>query len=197
MNGYVAQINLASQPFGRERAQTVLLGTVCAVLSVSLLIWAYLIVHQHQKAAVLRTRINQERSALTQVQREQSQFENVIGRPKNAGVFSKSVFDNELIARRAVSWTKVFEDLEKVMPADVRLVSLRLPQVVAENDGGTNHIQLDMTVGTQDPRSLLALLNRLQASPLFGATTMLSEQAPSQNDPYFRYRVSVPYAQKF
>jgi type IV pilus assembly protein PilN len=40
-------------------------------------------------------------------------------------------------------------------------------------------------------------LKRLQASPLFGATTMLSEQAPSQNDPSFRYRLSVPYAQKF
>jgi Tfp pilus assembly protein PilN len=197
MNSYVAQINLASQPFGRERAQTALLVTICGVLSVSLLIWIYLIIHTHQRAALLHSRISQERAALAQVQREQNQFENIIGRPKNAGVFSKSVFDNELIARRAVSWTKVFEDLEKLMPGNVRLVSLRLPQVVAESEGGTNHIQLEMTVGTQDPQAYIELLKRLQASPLFGATTMLSEQAPSQNDPSFRYRLSVPYAQKF
>ena len=197
MNSYVSQINLASQPFGRERAQTVLLATVCTALSLSLLVWVFLIAREHRRAALLHTRIQQERRVLAQVQREQSQFENVIARPQNADVFSKSVFDNELIARRAVSWTKVFQDLEKVMPSTVRLVSLRLPQVAAENEGGTNHIQLDMTVGTQDPRSVLELLKHLESSPLFGAYTVLSQQAPSQNDPSFRYRVNVPYAQKF
>ncbi len=196
MNTSVSGINLASQPFGRERAQTALLAAIAGALAILLLVWLALIFKEHRQTAVLHRTIDRDRRELTQVQHEQSRFETVIGRPRNADVFSKSVFDNELISRRAVSWTHVFGDLEKVMPVTMRLVSIRLPQVAAETEG-TNHIQLDMIVGTLDPHSLAQLLKRLEGSTLFGAATVLSQQPPSQNDPSFRYRVSVPYAQKF
>ena len=36
---------------------------------------------------------------------------------------------NELIERKSISWTRIFADLEKVMPYNLRLVSVRLPEV--------------------------------------------------------------------
>jgi len=38
----------------------------------------------------------------------------------------RSLFLNALIDRKAISWTKLFADLEKVVPYNVRLVSVRL-----------------------------------------------------------------------
>jgi type IV pilus assembly protein PilN len=192
-----AGINLASQPFGRERAQTALLAAVCSVLLVSLIVFTALIFKERSQASVLRRTINGERGKLAQISRVQAQFQGIIAKPGNADVFSKSVFYNELIARRAVSWTRVFEDLGKVMPYNVRLVSLRLPQVAAENAGGKNHVQLDMTVGSEQPQAVLELFKRLQSSGLFGAPLIISQDAPTQNEPLFRYRMSVPYVQKF
>jgi hypothetical protein len=100
-----------------------------------------------------------------------------------------------LIGRRAVSWTRVFEDLSKVMPRNVQLISVRLPQVAAENESDRNHVELDMLVGTQQPQSIVTLFKQLGESKLFGAAIMSSQTPPTQNDPLFHYRLSVPYAQ--
>jgi Tfp pilus assembly protein PilN len=190
-------INLASQPFGRERAQIALLAGVCALLSVSLLVLIGLIAKERAQVSTLRRTIRTEQRELNGLDRQQNQFQSVIARPANADVFSKSVFYNELIARRAVSWTRVFEDLGRVMPRSVQLVSLRLPQVVASSDRDKNHIELNMLVGTQQPPAILTLMNNLEASDLFGAVSMQSQQPPTQNDPLFRYTLTVPYVQKF
>ena len=66
-------------------------------------------------------------------------------RPENAEVLERSLFLNTLIDRKAISWTKIFEDLEKVMPYNVRLVSVRLPAV-----DSNNQVLLDMVVGAKD-----------------------------------------------
>jgi Tfp pilus assembly protein PilN len=190
-------INLATQPFGRERARIAMLAGVCAVLSLSLGIFLILIAKERAQVSTLHRTIRIEQQQLAALDRQQNQFQSVIGRPANADVFSKSVFYNELIARRAVSWTRVFEDLGHVMPRTVQLVSLRLPQVVASSDRDKNHIELNMLVGTQQPAAILQLLKNLGSSTLFGATVPQSQQPPTQNDPLFRYTLTVPYVQKF
>ncbi len=190
-------INLASQPFGRERAQIAMLAGVCAVLTLSLCAFVALIMNERSQASTLRRTIRIEQQQLAALDRQQNQFQSVIARPANADVFSKSVFYNELIARRAVSWTRVFEDLGHVMPRNLQLVSLRLPQVIASSDRDKNHLELNMLVGTQQPAAFLTLMNNLQSSSLFGAPVMQSQQPPTQNDPLFRYTLTVPYVQSY
>lgn len=189
-------LNLASQPFRRERAQNAVYAFVCLALTCSLLVLIGLILKERARASYLRREINQERAQLQRSQREQSQFSGVLAKPDNADVFAKSVFLNQLIARRAVSWTHVFKDLETVMPPNMRVVAVRLPQVPNEDVAGVDHVQLDMVVGTDRPDAMIQLLKSLQQSPLFGAAAVVNQQPPTQNDPLYRYRVTVAYAQK-
>lgn len=190
-------INLASQPFGRERAQIAALAGVCAVLSVSLLVFVGLIMKERSQVSTLHRSIRTEQQQLAALDRQQNQFQSIIARPANADVFSKSVFYNELIARRAVSWTRVFEDLGHVLPRNVQLISLRLPQVVGSSERDQNHLELNMLVGTQQPAGILQLLKNFESSEVFGAYSVQSQQPPTQNDPLFRYTLTVPYVQKF
>jgi hypothetical protein len=189
-------INIASQPLRRTRAQNAALALICAGLTFSLLVLITLILHARVQAAGLRRVINSEIAELQRLQREQTQFSAVLAKPENAGVFSTSVFLNEVIARRAVSWTRVFKDLETVMPADMRLMGIRLPQVAAEDSSGANRVQLDMLVGTLRPEAVIDLLKHLQTSSLFGPAEVMVQQPPTQNDALFKYRVTVAYAQK-
>lgn len=192
-----ASINVASQPFRRERAQNAAVALICAVLLCSLLVLISLILHARAQAADLRRVIHSEDAELARLQREDTQFSIVLARPENADVFSTSVFLNELIARRAVSWTRVFKDLATVMPSDMRLVAIRLPQVAAQDTSGANRVQLDMLVGTGRPQAVIDLLKRLQEDPnLFGPAQVIIQQPPTQNDPLYKYRVTVTYAQK-
>jgi Tfp pilus assembly protein PilN len=189
-------MNLASEPFRKERARNASYAAICAVLICSLFTLAGMVLHERAAAADIRKQIEAERVQLQALQRQQAQFSNVLAKPQNADVFSTNVFLNELIARRSVSWTKVFEDLKTVVPGNMRVEVIRLPQLGAQEDGGVNHIQLDMIVGADRPEAVIELLKRLESSSLFGAASVVNQTPPTQNDPLYKYRVMVSYAQK-
>jgi Tfp pilus assembly protein PilN len=190
-------INLASQPFRRERARNLLLAGICGLLFCSLVALSMLILRSRAEASQLRSAIAASRAQLERAHYQQAQFAGVLARPENEDVFSKTVFLNEVIARRAVSWTRVFQDLETVLPENVKLLAIRLPQVGPEDRSGTNRVELTMDVGAETPDAVIGLLKRLSASDLFGPPKVMSQTPPGQNDPLYRYRVMVGYAQKF
>ena len=190
-------LNLASQPFRRERAQNAMLAGACALLLCSLFVLVILIASERKQAAGLRLAINEEQAELAKAQREGAQFSGVLARPENSDIFSHNAFLNELIARRAVSWTVVFRDLENTLPPNMRLSGIRLPQVAAAGADGTDWVQLDMVVETDRPETLIELLKKLASSNLFsGSAQVLGQQPPTQNDPLYKYRVTVTYDQK-
>ena len=191
-----SDINIASQPFRRERAQNAMTAAIAALLAVSLLALTVLILRSRAQAADLRTIIDSQQTELTRIQRSQAQYSTILSRPDNADIFSQSVLLNELIARRAVSWTRVFQDLGTVLPNNMRLLSIRLPQVAAENGTGRNRVQLDMWVGTEQPAAVIQFMKRLASSKLFGDVSVMTQTPPTQNNPLYQYRLSVPYAQQ-
>lgn len=191
-----SDINIASQPFRQERAQNAGLAAAGAVLACSLVLLVSLILHSRAQAGDLRKVIGSQQAQLTRLQRAQAQYSSVLGKPGNADVFAQSVLLNELIARRAVSWTRVFEDLGTVLPSNMRLLSIQLPQVNAENGTGRNRVRLDMWVGTEQPASVIGLLKKLEGSALFGDASVMTQAPPTQNDPLYKYRLTVAYAQQ-
>jgi len=197
MNVFPAtQINIASQPFRRERAQNAMLAAICAALVCSLLVLVVLILHSRAQAADIRAVINSESATVKRLQAAQVRYSSILAQPQNADVFAWSVFLNELIARRGVSWTRVFEDLGTVLPTNMRLVGIRLPQVAAENETGVNRVELDMVVATDQASTITELLKKLAQSSLFGPARVMTETPPTQNDPMYKFRVLVAYAQK-
>jgi hypothetical protein len=145
---------------------------VGALLTLLLIVQVSIILARRSQAASTRVELNRINGQLAKINAEQSNL-------------------NTIIERKAVSWTRIFADLEKVMPPDVRLVSVRLPQVDSQNQ-----VLLDMVVGAKDFKPVLDLLKKLEASPQFGPTTVVNSLPPSQTDPLLKYRMSVSYAQK-
>lgn len=184
-------INLATEPFRRDRP--ILVGSaICAVLLTGLLgVLIFLIMGERDRARETReavAKLDQQLSALTA---EQAKLDGTLRQPVNAEVLQRSVLLNALVERKSISWTRIFTDLEGVMPYNVRLVQVRLPQINSRNE-----VTLDMVVAAQEPQHIFDFLKRLQASPLFGPVTVHTSQPPSQNQPQYQYRVSVDYAQK-
>ncbi len=190
------EINLASQPFRRERAQNAIIAGACLALTCSLVVLVGLFLHERSQAGDLRSVISAQNARLSGLQRQQAQFSGVLARPENADVFATNVFLNELIARRGVSWTRVFSDLGTVLPENMRLLAIRLPQVGVEDSTGTNRVRLDMIVASEKSEAVINLLKKLEESPLFGSAVVVTQTPPSQNDPYYKFRVTVAYAQK-
>jgi hypothetical protein len=184
-------INLASEPFRRDRP--VVVGSAAlAILLVLLLVYqAVTILAERHQASGIRIEIEQQNRRLRAIAAQQAELNATLRKPENAEVLERSVFLNTLIERKGISWTKIFADLEKVMPYNVRLVSVRLPEV-----DSNNKILLDMVVGAKEVPPILELFKRLEGSPQFGITSVQSSAPPSQTDPFYRYHVTVTYAQK-
>ena len=184
-------INVASEPFRRDRPMLVALSAGCIVLALLLIFEIGTIMSQRREAADTRVAIDRVNAQLRVVGNEQSKLDATLRRPENAEVLERSLFLNTLIERKAISWTRIFADLEKVMPYNLRLVSVRLPEVDSQNQ-----VLLDMTVSSKDVGPVLDLLKRMEESPQFGPTSVVNSLPPSQTDPYYRYHVTVSYAQK-
>jgi type IV pilus assembly protein PilN len=184
-------INLASEPFRRDRQVLVGSAVVAVVLALLLGFQCVTIYSERNQATDTRVTIDRLNAQVRTLAAAQSKLNATLNKPENAEVLERSLFLNSLIDRKAISWSKIFADLEKVMPYNVRLVSVRLPEVDSENQ-----VLLDMVVGSKEVQPVLELLKRLEASPQFGPTSVLNSIPPSQTDPYFRYHVSVSYAQK-
>jgi type IV pilus assembly protein PilN len=186
-----APINLASEPFRTDRALTAVSYVLAGLLSVLLVFLITMILNQREQMAGEREELAKLEAQLSKLNSERVKTDATLRKPENAVVFERNVLLNALIARKGISWTRIFSDLEQVMPGNVRLIAVRLPQINIQN-----RVLLDMTVGAQEQAPILDLLKRLESSPVFGATTVHTFQPPSQNEPLYRYRVSVSYAQK-
>jgi Tfp pilus assembly protein PilN len=184
-------INLSSEPFRRDRPMLAAY-TACAVALTGLLVvLIFLIVSERHRAHDARESVAKVTEQLRVITADQAKIDVFLRQPPNAEVLQRSVLLNGLIDRKSISWTRIFSDLEGVLPYDIRLISVRLPQITSQNE-----VVLDMIVGAKEPGSLQPFLKNLEDSSRFGTLYGHSLLPPAQNDPYYRYRITVNYAQK-
>ena len=121
-------INLASQPFRRDRAMLVASAAVGVLLVASL--GVLITLANADKRAIRRRAQGCRRNCARQIAattKQQAEFEAVIRKPENAEVLERSVFLNTLLNRKGISWTRILADLEKTMPANVQACSIFSP----------------------------------------------------------------------
>ena len=185
-------INLASQPFRKDRPILAAGFIAAGILTATLGFLIVMIFGARGEMKGERYEIATLEKNLAKITADQAKLDAQIRRPENEAVFERNVMLNTLIDRKSISWTRIFADLERVLPGNVRLISVRLPQITNQNQ-----VLLDMVVGAQEQAPIVnELLPRFEKSPVFGATTVHSFLPPSQNEPLYRYRVSVNYTQK-
>lgn len=186
MRGAVT-INLASEPFRRDRPYIVAAMAASAALIALLLYQVALGWIEGDQRRELAASVQNAQQTLDSLRLEEARWTGVFRKPENAEAADYAVFLNGLITRKAISWSNIFGDLEHVLPHNVRLLAIR-PQLNLDN-----RILLDMTVASASPEAVVDMLMKLESSPLFGATAMTGWVPPSQADPLFRYRVNVNY----
>jgi type IV pilus assembly protein PilN len=183
-------INLASQPFRRDRAMIAASIAVSVVLVMILSGLIYLVLADRKQLAGVRQdldRFNRETSALGV---EQARLNAVLRRAENAEVLERSVLLNQLLFRKGISWTKILEDLGKTLPWNVQIINI---QPYLNKD---NQVTLDMTLGSQSQGAIIEFLKTLESSSFFQSASAPSIQTPTQTEPLFHSRVLVNYAQK-
>src|SRR5438552_2625705 len=96
--------------------------------------------------------------------RERTNAERLLNLPENRSIRDRSQFVNELFQRKSFSWTRVFEDLERVMPPRLHVVSIR-PALAPENQ-----LEIKLVVAGDSSDRALQLVRRMESSQRFQQT---------------------------
>ncbi|MGP8258632.1 MAG: PilN domain-containing protein [Acidobacteriaceae bacterium] len=166
-------INLATRPFVELRplfARLRLVTAALALTAIALGIGLH-ILNKHARAA--QTQMDSLKAQTLAVQIERQTNEARMKQPQNRAVLDRSIFLNDLFARKSFSWTAVMMDLERVLPAGVQVTSIE-PAITAE---GNVNIRLRVS-GQRD--LAVDLVRNLEHSQRFLAPHLNNETAQSQ-----------------
>jgi type IV pilus assembly protein PilN len=183
-------INLASQPYEDARLFWMRWGAGLAAAIIVTMVLLAITVSGWFAARRDHADISKLKAEVAQRDRTRQQAEDFLNRPENRNTRDESQFINELIERKAFSWTRVLEDLEKVMPSRVHLVEIH-PEL-----GDDNQLTLKLSVAGDSHDRALELARRMEDSRRFTKTFIASEsfkQGSSVTQDPFQFGIEAIY----
>lgn len=177
--------NLATRPYRDYRPVWAVAGTFI-LLTAALLAynaqtaWRYFATTQETRGEIekLEQEIARERERATAARQ-------AVARYDTETLQQRSLFVNERIAERAFSWSALLDDLESVLPNDVRLTRLT-PKPIR---GGGYLISMDCVSKSED--GMVSLIRRFFGNPKFARPTPTSEAVSDEG--LYVFSINVEY----
>jgi type IV pilus assembly protein PilN len=163
-------INLATRPYEDAREFWSRWGLGVGVLGLITLVLLSLALRGWVNAGRDRQSIRHLEDQIADRDRERAAAQQMLDLSINRSTRDQSQFLNELIERKAFSWTRVFEDLEKVMPPSLHVVSLK-PELNEQNQ-----LALEMKVAAESRSGAVDLIHRMEGSKHFAGAQLTQEQ---------------------
>ena len=168
-------INLATRPYEDARKFWVRWGSGVGLLGILTVLLLALAVKDWRNAGKDRQDIANLQAQVAERDNERAKAQAYLDMAANRSTRDQSQFLNGLIQRKSFSWTRVFEDLEQVMPPNLHVVSLR-PELNEQNQ-----MQLDMRVAGDNRSAAIELVHRMEGSRHFQGAQLMSESQEGGN----------------
>lgn len=163
-------VNLASQPYEDARLFWMRWGTALAAVGALTLFLLTLTITGWFGARRDHKVMARERTMIADCDQKRADAERKLNLPENRTTRDESQVLNQLIERKEFSWTLVLENLEKVMPTRVHLVSIN-PALDEDNQ-----LALKLTVGGDSRDRAIELAKRMEESKRFAQTEIRGER---------------------
>jgi type IV pilus assembly protein PilN len=180
-------INLATKPYedvGKFLARWGMLTVLLAVLTAGLLFTA---VSNYRNSKTLNTQIEDRKQKIEALERDRSNAIETLGRPENKTVATASRFFNDAFQRKSLSWTRIFMDLERMMPTGLHVVSIT-PEMNKDNQLG-----IRLLVGGSSHDKAVELVHRMEESSTFKKAQLHSEMMTSGTADAVQFEITSIY----
>lgn len=184
-------INLASRPYVNLRPyyNAAVLAAILLAALASMVAWSDW--QNRRDTRLLTAQSNQLETAMAELDREQQELEQWLGRPEVQEIRDRSAFLNSLIVRKSLSWTQMFMDLETILPARAQVTAIR-PRLNRDQQ-----VEVNLTVAAASMGPLVEFLKKLEAALQFGSPVVHAQRPPSttNTDGQITLDLSVLYHQ--
>jgi Tfp pilus assembly protein PilN len=167
------RLNVATRPLEGHRRFLVEAAAAGVLGLLALLVLSTGVYRTWRQNRGERAEIARYDSQLRQLRSERGQLAAFFQAPNTRTVMDRAAFLNSLIDQRSFPWTKIFTDLEKVLPAGVRVVSIA-PEM---KDG---QVDVKLEIGAVSDKSKIAFLEALQSSNAFSEVRVNAERRANQ-----------------
>jgi type IV pilus assembly protein PilN len=162
-------INLASNPYEAAREYTRRMGMLVAALAVIFVGLLGYILYQRSHNRGLNQEIQQAQQEIVSLNAEKAKALATLNQPQNRQIADQSQFLNNLFARKTLSWTRVFTEMERLMPPNIHVVSMK-PEFNHENQ-----LVLHVVVVTSARDKAVELVKSMEKSPHFRSPQVEAE----------------------
>jgi len=169
------RLNLASKPLESHRRFLAGSGLAAFVAAILLIYLSWHVYSVRSAATEGRIRLASMDKELQQYEAERQDLVKFFNRKDIASLKDRAYFLNGIIDARSFNWTKMFMDLEQILPAGVRVISIEPKQFAG-------HAELKLTVGATSDEAKLKFLHALEQSRQFSDVTEVREYTPSQSN---------------
>jgi len=168
-------INLATHPYEDAREFWFRWGGALAALGIITLGLLYFTFLGWESARKDRSLIRQRQEQIAARDKEKADAQVLMNLAPNSSTRDRSQFLNDLFYRKSFSWTQVFEDLERLMPPRLHVVSIQ-PELASDNE-----LAIRLVVAGDSRDRALELVRKMEGAQHFRQTEITSESMENGN----------------
>jgi hypothetical protein len=167
-------INLASQKYEDVRQFYVRWSVAIGLSALLMLVLIGLAWRNFSNSSESGQRIKQLQAEINALQKQRAAAEAISNLPENHDVTEQKNYWNKQINRRQLSWTQLFNDLQRIMPARAFLSSVH-PEVTLDN-----RLKLTLVVMGDTHENGLELQKKMERSERFRSPQITAETMQKQ-----------------
>lgn len=187
----ITKLNLASRPF-RNRTTPYILSLLLMAFSVAAML-------------LLISQLNENIRLNDNAKQQIDEFEDQIAALKAKGAEVRQqlspeqldllVASHKLVANKTFGWSRLFYDLESVIPGNVSASRISVENVY--RDGDRVRAELDLTVLSRDYQSVMSMIGAMNNSGVFNAELRSQNLQTNQRMTYSEYTLRLVYTPPF
>lgn len=179
-------INLATQPYEDVKKFLARWGLLTVLLALVTAILVYLAVSNWRESRAVNSEIADLRQKMDALERDRAAAIETLNRPENKVIADQSRFLNQAIQRKSLSWTRIFMDLERIMPTGLHIVSIT-PELNKDNQ-----LALRMVAAGNSREKAIELVRKMEESSTFKNAQLHSETMAPEGVQFEITSVYVP-----
>jgi Tfp pilus assembly protein PilN len=170
------RLNLATKALESHRRFLAVSGVIGVVAGIFFLALGWHVYSVRKADEALRVKAAAIRQEMIGLELQRNELEKFFAQPENAKLHDRSAFLNTLIDEQSLNWTQMFMDLEKILPAGVRVLS-----IAPTHEKG--RVTVKLTVGASNDDAKLKFLHALEESPAFTHVELVNEKINALGTP--------------
>jgi len=182
------QLNLSSRPF-RNRTLPWVLAAVGFAVS---LLAGFFVLAEYQKVSNqtknVKAEIGEVEPKINALKAESDKIRQSLTPEQQALLRSA----HNLVDRRRFSWSRLFADLESVLPRDISVSHIGIRDVV-DQGGGQMLAELDFSVMSKDYQSVVNMLNEMNQSGKFQSVELREQDLQRDKGNLTEYSMQLRY----